>query len=303
MDLNLFVTFAAVAEAGSYSRAAEKLGISKALASRHVSALEAALGLKLINRSTRAVKLTDAGSLFHQRCSEILATARDAVQEVSDLRVRPAGLLRISSAISFGRLHLVPALARFSARYPELRFSLELNQDFADLMTSSADVVVRAADEPRLLSYVARPLAPQRWVLCATPDYLARHGAPATPQALPAHPCILYTSNTRREWALRSAAGEAVVRVGGPLDCSSADGIVEAALAHMGIAAAPTVSVAHHLAAGRLVRVLPGWELPPRTLYAAWLPNLLAAPTVNLLVQFLQDEFGDAPPWDRQIGL
>ncbi len=303
LNLNALVTFATIADTGSFSAAAEKLDVSKALVTKHLADLERLLGVKLMHRTTRKLGLTAAGSVFYDRCKHVIAEAESAVHEVEQFRHAPGGHIRISAAIAFGRLHLLPALTRFLHAHPDVTAEVHLTDRFADLVTGGEDLVIRSADIPRLRTLVARRLAPWRWVLCASPDYLATHPAPAVPQDLTLHNCLLYCSNSRGEWQFRQGAKEETVRVHGSFRANNADGILQAVRGGLGVAALPTMAAADDLVAGRLVRLLPQHELPAGVLYAAYLPNPTMSQCVQTLVRFLVDEFGDAPPWDRRLGM
>ncbi|WP_144629837.1 LysR family transcriptional regulator [Bordetella genomosp. 13] len=298
LDLNEFLTFSVIADTKSFSRAAEKLGISKALASKHVADLEHALGVKLLHRTTRKLGLTAAGEVFHERCRQLLAHAEDARREMERFRSAPGGHIRISSAMTFGRRHLLPAVARFLTRYPDVSIDVDLSQQFPDLVTGGADIVIRQVQEPVLLSLVARRLAPMRFVACASPAYLARHPAPETPADLAAHNCLVYFVNARGEWNFVGPEGECAVKPKGNFKANTADAVVQAALGGLGIAVVPTFAAGQALRDGALQRVLPGYRLPERALYAAYLPNPTMAHCTKLFLDFLVGEFGDAPYWD-----
>jgi LysR family transcriptional regulator for bpeEF and oprC len=301
LNLNEFVTFATIVEAGSFAGGAEKLGISKALATKHIADLEQALGVRLMHRTTRKLGLTAAGAIFHERCKQLLAQAEHAVHEVEQFRTAPGGHIKVSAAIAFGRLHVVPLVARFLALHPQVSIELNLTDRFADLVTSGEDVVIRTADEPRLLSLVARPLAPWRWILCAAPEYLARHGTPDTPDALGAHNCILYCSNTDSAWKFSGSDGEHTVQVRGNFKANTADAVLQATLQGLGIAAITTMAAAQEVRAGRLVRLLPEYRLPEGMMYASWLPNPTRAQCVQTFIHFLEAEFGKEPYWERGL--
>ena len=298
LDLNEFVTFATVTDTGSFSRAAEKLEISKALVSKHIGDLEHSLGVKLLNRTTRKVGLTAAGAVFYERCRQLIAHADIARQELERFRKTPGGTIKVSSAISFGRLHLVPAIARFLEKYPDISVELDLTDRFADLITSGADVVIRSAEQPRLLSLVARKVAPLRFLMCATPAYLARHPTPRTPSDLAQHNCLVYSTNARSEWIFDGPDGQEVVRVKGNYRANNADGVLQGTLLGLGVAAIPSMAAGEHIRAGRLVRMLPQHRLPEKTLYAAYLPNPTMAQCVQTFVHFLVERFGEHPSWD-----
>jgi DNA-binding transcriptional LysR family regulator len=302
VNLNEFVTFVSIAEAGSFSLAAEKLGISKALATKHVAELEHSLGVKLLHRNTRRIGLTAAGEMFLERCKQLLAQAEAAVHDLEKFRSSPVGHVKVSSAMAFGRIHLVPLIARFLEANPGISVELHLTDRFADLVTSGEDVVIRTAAEPRLLSLVAKPLAPWRWILCAAPSYLERHGSPQQPQELVAHNCIVYSSNVDGIWRFSGAVGEESVRVRGNFKANNADGVLQATLQGLGIAAITTMAAAGEVRAGRLVRLLPEWQLPNGVLYAAHLPNPTMPLCVRTFIQFLQSELGETPYWDEGLG-
>jgi len=298
-NLNEFVTFAAVMEEGGFSRAAEKLGVSKGLVSKHISDLEESLGVKLINRTTRKIGLTAAGVIFHEHCQQIMAHAQGARYELEQFRNNLGGVIRVSSAIAFGRLHLISAIAKFQRQNPDVSIELDLSKDFADLVSGAADVVIRTAEEPRLLSLVARKLASLRWIVCATPDYLRENPVDTRIEALSAHNCILYTSNTKGEWQFRRKAEVRNVRVKGNFKANNADGVLQAVLENLGVAILPTMAVSGYLESGQLVRLFPEYQLPEKILYAAYLPNPTMSRCVQSFVRFLSTEFGENPSWDQ----
>ena len=299
LKLNEFVTFAAIADARSFSTAADQLGISKALATKHVADLEQSLGVKLMHRTTRKIGLTTAGNVFFERCKHLIAQAEGAVHELEQFRSSAGGHIKVSAAIAFGRLRLVPLIARFLDTHPDISIELHLTDRFADLVTGGVDVVIRTADEPRLLSLVARKLVPWRSVLCAAPSYLKHRRAPRTPQDVALHNCILYCSNTESEWRFTGARGEEVVAVKGNFKANNADGVMQATLSGLGIAAITTVAAAEEIQAGRLVRLLPDYRMPEGFLYASYLPNPTMAQCVQTFVRFLEAEFSGEPPWER----
>lgn len=301
LNLNEFVTFVTVTDAGSFSNAAEKLDVSKALVSKHIGDLERSLGVKLLHRTTRKLGLTAAGAVFYERCRELIDHVDNARSQLERFRQAPGGVVRISAALCFGRLHLVPAIARFVKRHPEVSIEINLTDKFVDLITTGADVVIRSAEEPRLLSLVARKLAPLRWILCAAPAYLEEHGTPRRPRDLAAHNCLVYCRNTRGEWTFDGPQGAETARVRGNYRANNADGVLEGVLQNLGIAALPTMAVSSHLRDGRLVQLLPEYRLPEQAVYAAYLPNPTIAHAVQTFIRFLEEEFGEQPYWDAGI--
>lgn len=300
-DLNVLATFVAVVKANSFTAAADRCGISKALVSRHVQELEKSLGVKLLNRSTRKLGLTQAGERFYERCSRIVSDAEEAVRDVEELSRGSHGLIRISTAITFGRMHLLPAVHEFLARNPSIQIDVTLSERFADLISGNADLVVRLAEEPRLSNLVARRLAPARWVVVASPGYIAAHGTPRVPRDLLNCSCLVYDKPKSSEWRFKGREGEVSVKVSGNLRANVADGLVDAAIAGIGVAALPSFAASEHIVAGRLVELLSDYVLPDSTLYAVFLPDRRLPERIRSFVQFLADRFAPEPSWDRPL--
>jgi len=294
-DLNALATFVAVVDTGSFTVAADRCGISKALASRHIQELEESLGVKLLNRSTRKLGLTLAGERFYERCARIVADAGDAVRDVEELSRGSHGLIRISTAITFGRLHLLPAVSEFLALNRSIQIDVTLSERFADLISGNADLVVRLAEEPRLSNLVARRLAPCRWIVVASPAYLA------APRDLLACNCLVYDRPKGNEWRFRGREGELTVNVSGNLRANVAEGLVDAAVAGVGIAVLPSFAASEHIVAGRLVQLFPEYTLPQSTLYAVFLPDRRLPERLRNFVQFLAERFADEPYWDQPL--
>ncbi|MFM0742189.1 LysR family transcriptional regulator [Paraburkholderia xenovorans] len=297
-DLNALATFVAVVNANSFSLAAERCGISRALVSKHIQMLEASLGVKLLNRTTRRLGLTQPGERFYERCLGVLEAADGAVRDIEDVAHGPRGLIRVSTAISFGRLHLLPAIAAFLEANPLIQVEVTLSENFADLISGGADLVVRMADEPRLSNLVARKLAPVRQILVASPGYLASVGTLQSPDDLLRCNCLLYIDGAREAWRFQGQTGAMEIKVSGNLRASNADGIAEAALAGVGIGMLPTFAVGHHLKAGRLVSVLEHYRLPERTLYAVFVPDRHLPQRIRTFVDFISERFSTGPYWD-----
>ena len=291
-DLNALATFVAVVKANSFTQAADNCGISKALVTRHIQDLEVSLGVKLLNRSTRKIGLTQAGERFYDRCARIVTEADEAVRDVEQLSRGSHGLIRISTAITFGRMHLLPAVNEFLALNPSIQIDVNLSERFADLISGNADLVVRLAEEPRLSNLVARRLAPARWVVVASPDYISRHGVPVTPRDLLEANCLVYDRPKGSEWRFK---------VSGNLRSNVAEGLLDAAMTGLGIAALPSFAVGPYVASGQLVELLSDYALPESTLYAVFLPDRRLPERIRTFVQFMADRFSPEPNWDRQL--
>src|SRR5215813_14519226 len=193
INLTELAIFAQVVESKSFSAAAEQLGLSKSAVSKYITRLEACLGARLLYRTTRHVSLTEAGTALYEHCTRILAGLQEAEVEVARLHEAPRGLLKMNAHASFGALHLVPAIAEFMTRYPEVQVDLTLNNQVVHPIEEGVDLTIRAASSLPDSTLMARRLAPNRVVVCATPDYFTRRGVPQTPEELRQHNCLIYT--------------------------------------------------------------------------------------------------------------
>ncbi len=300
--LDAMAVFARVVEAESFSGAARALGLSKSAVSKQVSRLEDRLGLRLLNRTTRRLSLTEAGAAFYQGCRRVVAEAEAAEQAVTHLAGAPRGRLRVNAPMSFGVRHVSPALPEFLGRYPELAIDLTLNDRMVDLVEEGFDVGVRIAQLADS-SLVARHLAPNRSVLSAAPAYLDVRGAPRDIDELEDHACLIYSYQATGEtWRLTGPGGARRLNVSGPFKVNNGDAILAAALGGLGIALLPCFICGDDLRAGRLVRVLPDWGLASDSAVSAVYPAARhLSPKVRVFVDFLVERFGDKPYWDEAI--
>lgn len=291
--------FARVAEARSFSEAARRLRSSKSVVSRHVSALEAELGARLFHRTTRSLTLTEVGEGYYQKVARILADMDEANRSVSQLQAAPRGRLRVNAPMSFGFLHLAPAIPDFLNRYPEIEVDMTMNDRFVDLVDEGFDVAVRIA---RLAdsSLVARKLAPMRRVVCASPAYLAAHGTPVSPDDLKGHDCLCYSNLTlSEEWRFVAADGRPwPVEVQGRLRTNNGDALRVAALKGLGVINQPSFIVGGDLQSGTLVSVLTEFTPQDSAVHAVYPHSRHLSPKVRAFVDFLADRFGPRPYWD-----
>ena len=290
--------FARVVDDGGFSAAARRLGLSKSAVSKQVAALEDRLGARLLNRTTRRMSLTEAGSALIERCRRVLAEAEAAEDAVGMLQGAPAGVLRVAAPMTFGTMHLAPAIPDFLERHPGVSIDLSLNDRMIDLVEEGFDVAVRIA---RLAdsSLMARKLAPMRRIMAASPDYLARRGVPARLADLAGHDCLSYSYiATGDEWSFTGPDGEQSVRPSGRLRANNGEVLRAAALAGTGIATMPTFIAGPDLAAGRLVRVLPDYDNCSGAIYAVWPSDRHPSPKLRAFVDFLAERFGPSPYWE-----
>ena len=291
--------FVRVAEAQSFSESARRLRSSKSAVSRNVGALESELGVRLFHRTTRSLTLTEAGRGYFERATRILADLEEANLAVSQLQSAPRGRLRVSAPMSFGFLHLAPALPDFLARYPEVAVDLAMNDRFVDLIDEGFDVAVRigAMEDSSL---IARRLAPIRRVVCASPAYFEARGLPLSPEDLKGHEC-LFNSNiaSSQEWRFTAPDGKSwPVEVKGRLSANNGDALRAAALQGLGIVNLPTFIVGGDLQAGALVTALDEFISQDMAMSAVYPHSRHLSPKVRAFVDFLADCFGPRPYWD-----
>lgn len=297
-SLTAMRVFVEVADRGSLTGAAERLGLSRAMVSRHLASLEQWLGTRLLHRTTRRVGLSDAGEQVLPRCRRMLEMA-DEVQALGGAqRGEPAGRLRITTSPSFAQAQLAAAVAAFQARYERVEIDLLAIDRPVNLADERIDLAVRITNTLDD-AFVARRLATCRSVLCASPAYLARCGTPSTAEELKAHNCLTHAFGSRAEYRLRHAGQLLSIPVGGTLFSNETAVLRAAALAGAGIAMLPTYYVHEDLGFGALIELLPSCEPEPLGIHAVYLTRRHQPRALRLLIEFLAERFGDeVPPWD-----
>lgn len=295
--------FVAVVEEGSFTAAAERLGLSKSAASKHVSALEDRLGARLLNRTTRRLSLTEVGRAYFERCRTVLEEIEAAERSVTDLSDTPRGTLRINAPMSFGVKHLAPALAEFQGVYPDLRTDVSLNDRQVDLIDEGYDLAIRIAELPDS-SLIARRLSSCRRITCASPEYLVQHGRPEHPRDLASHRLLAYSYLANPRELRYSVEGEDFhVELD---DCSASanngDFLASMAAAGLGILMTPSFIVGDHIRDGRLVPILCDFEAEPIAIYAIYPHSRHLSVKVRLFIDYLSSRFRDPPPWDEGVG-
>jgi DNA-binding transcriptional LysR family regulator len=292
--LGTMESFVRVVRSGSFTIAASQLGLSRALVSRHISALEERLGVKLINRSTRSLNLTDEGRGYLTFCERTLGDIEASERAIGRTRSEPAGTLKLAAPKSFGTTHVADAAIAFARVQPRLQVSLIL-EDVSfrrpyDFVERGLDMALRISSQ-RNSSLIERPIAALDWVACAAPAYLARAGRLAAPADLAAHACLVHVNVTPQDriWRFEGPKGRVAVKVAGSFFSNSALTLRKAALAGLGVALVPRYAVADVLAAGALVAILPRFKVASRPLFAVY-PRAAAVPQkVQVFVDFLTD--------------
>jgi DNA-binding transcriptional LysR family regulator len=289
--------FTAVVDAGSFAGAADKLDLSRGMATRYVAKLEEHLGVRLLQRTTRKLSLTEAGNDYNERAIQVLAMIAEAESSVAQEAAVPRGILRVSSSNAFGARHLGQAITEYLQKYPDVRVDVTLNDRVVDLVEEGFDVAIRVATEidPGL---VARKLARSRLVVCASPGYLKKHGVPKVPEDLVKHQCLTYAYvSSPNEWRFSREGVEQKVLVSGGLCGNSGDILRSAAIEGLGVTLQPDFLIYETLRERKLVRVLSEWETDELTVFAVYPNRKFLPPKVRSFIDFLVDRFGPEPYW------
>lgn len=290
-------TFVKVVELGSFTRAAEALGQSRTMATMHVARLEEGLGVRLLNRTTRRLSLTEPGTAYYERCSALLAEIESLEQSLEAMTERPRGVVKLSAPVSFGAHHLAPPLAEYLARYPEVRLDVNLNDRTVDLVEEGYDLAIRIG---RLgdSSLVARRIATTRMLVCTSPAYLERRGAPVTPADLASHDCLGYTySGSGGVWTFDGPRGTEEVRVRAETVANNGDLLSVLAARGHGIVLMPAFMAPAHLETGALVEVLPGYTAGELGIFAVYPSRKYLSAKVRTLVEYLIEYFSTRAHW------
>ena len=291
--------FAAVMETGSFAQAARRLGTSSGQASKLVSRLEADLGVRLLNRTTRALSPTEVGQAYYERIRAVIEELDALGEAVKNRSGSVSGRLKLTAPLSFGTKQLVPALVAFASRYPDVSLEVAFSDRLANLVDEGFDAAVRIGHQSDA-STVVRKLCESRIVVVASPAYLSAHGTPATPDALAAHDCVVDTNfKDRDSWHFGIAAKAVTVNVRGRIHLSNADACVAAAEAGLGITQVPSFVAGDAIHAGRLVPLLRGCEPPAVPVQVVYPPGRHLALKVRALVDFLAERFRGEPEWDK----
>jgi DNA-binding transcriptional LysR family regulator len=291
--------FTKVVATGCLSAAARDLGVSTAVVSRRLAALEGRLGVRLVNRTTRRLALTDEGASYHEACARILSEVEDADAAAAARRVEPQGILRVALPASFGHKHIAPLIPPFAQRYPKIQLALSLSDRTVNMIEEGYDLAIRIG-ELEDSSLAARKLAPNRRVVCASPAYLKTHAAPRTPEDLTQHNCLT-TTDLQMNWEYKAPDGRrGAVRVTGKYACDNWEVLREWALAGLGVALKSTWDVRLQLEDGSLVALLPGYDFGTDVAIYAVYPHRRYLPAkTRVFIDYLAESFGPEPYWDQ----
>ena len=292
-QLNALKIFRTVVEIGSFSGAAQRLNMSKSAVSKHVTALEHHLGIQLLNRTTRKLSLTEAGDTYLARTSRLLDELAEADDAAREALAAPRGNLRVSAPVTFGLMHVRPLLGAFLKTFEHVTLDLNLDDRFVDLIKERFDVALRIGDLVDS-SLRAKKLAETTLIICASPDYLSRHGTPQSPTDLLEHTCLSYKgSNSSRTWQIGSHS----IRVSGPISASNGDILMACACDGHGLVYLPSFMVGEALKQGKLVRVLPDQETQLLGIYAVYPPTPYVPAATRVFIDHLAAAFSGSDIW------
>ena len=298
-NLTGMMVFAQVVQSGSFSGAADVLGMSKSSVSKKVTYLEDRLGVRLLNRTTRKLSLTEIGQVFFERCERIMNEAEEAELAITRLQEEPRGHLKISAPMSFGIMHLGKPLATFLEKYDDLSVDVILNDRFVDIVDEGFDMAIRIGRLPDS-SLIAKKIGRSRRVVAASPAYWDKHGRPTHPRELVQHKTFSYTlARDAGYWGFRENGKELPIKIDGYIKVNNGNLVHDMMLAGAGVGISPAFIVGRELANGKLEAVLEDFEDEPINIYAVYPHNRHLSAKVRLFVDFLKDWFDRCPSWDK----
>ena len=291
--------FSAVAKNGSFSKAAKKLSISKAMVSKHIKNLENSLSVRLFNRTTRKLNLTDAGSSYYEKVNIILSEIDETESAISQLNSEPKGKLKVMAQPSFGAFHLSRALSLYLKKYTEVTVNLELSHRIPDLVEENIDLAFHVGELNDSM-YVSRRIASARRVICASPEYIKKNGMPKKPEDLLNHNCLIYMPrNDMGKWDFLDKGKRKKIKVTGDIQCNSGDALRVASIQSRGITQLPTYMVGLDIQAGRLEAVLEDFEPEKQPIYAIYNHRKYVSAKIKTFIDFIYDLYQPEPYWNE----
>lgn len=298
-DITDWKVFTRAAELNNLSAAGRDLRMSSAVISNRIAKLEQQLGVRLLNRTTRRVSLTDEGQLFYDRSIKILQEIEELEQDVGARRESPRGSLAISAPAGFGKKHIAPFLPAFVDRHPDLEVKLRLTDHLVDLIHEGADIAIRIADLKNY-SFIARKLASNTRAIVASPDYLKRHGTPKAPEDLLDHECLLlrFPGSQQFQWTLEGPERTVTLPVSGRIDSDNGEVLLNWCRDGAGISLKSMWEVGADLKSGRLIAILPEWKPLAHAIYALYPHSQLLPPRARAFIDFFAEIYGPRPYWE-----
>jgi len=299
-QLTALKIFVNVAEFGSFSAAADRMGVSRAAASKQVSQLESMLGGRLLNRTTRRVSLTESGRLYFERCREILGNLEEADNVVAGLAQEPRGNLRISVPTNFAAGHLLPLVAEFMSTYPEVRVEMICGERLVDIVDEGFDLAIRMT-KLNDSSLIARRLAKVGHVVVASPEYLAKNSIPRIPDDLAKLDCLMYSNRSSDVWPFTKGGMDYSVKVNYVFATNNPDTLLAAAVSGLGVALIPTFVAGEAIRQGKLTSLLQDFKSLRMELYAVYSSRRFLPAKIRVFVDFLSKKITDPPYWEQGL--
>lgn len=285
--------FCRVASCGNFSHAARELGISPAMVTKHIAALEDLLSIRLLNRTTRKVSMTEAGESYLRLCQNLLSDIEEGEASLSQLSHHPSGTLKLTAPIDFGVLRLAPAIANYLNRFPDVRIDINYQDRKVNLVEEGFDLAIRIGALPDS-SLVAVPLMKHHLVCCASPAYLEQYGQPQHPTELRQHNCLTYSySSTNNEWHFRNAEESCAIKVSGRLNANNGRAMVAAATLGVGIILKPQFMVQDYIATGELVPILEDYEQSHSDVFAVYPHRRFLPAKMRSFIDYLKEYFAE----------
>ncbi|EPM4290962.1 LysR family transcriptional regulator [Vibrio fluvialis] len=297
------VMFAALIKHQSFTAAARNLGVSVSHVSKQLAQLEASVGIKLVQRTTRSFTVTEAGESFYRHCEQLVDLVSDADNELINQREEVSGLLRLGLSQSFGSLHVLPALEELRQQYPNLQVEVHLFDYKIDMLSEGLDLWI-TSNEHLPEGYIAQRLADCKFVVAASPDYLLHHSTPQTPNDLLEHNCLIYRSWDRdyTRWAFRNREQQLSIKVSGNYSVDLAEAVRDAAVSGWGIAYLATYLIRDEFRSGKLIQLLPDWQASQNMPFYAVYPSRQHLPKkTSAVIEFLKQKIGEPCYWDTQL--
>lgn len=291
--------FVAAVKAGSFTAAAASLGVTRSAVGKSIARLEARMGVRLLNRTTRTLSPTDEGQIAYERCRQILEDLDEVDATMAQRRGRPSGTLRLTAPLSFGQRHILPLLDAYLKQWPELRADIRFTDRFIDLIDEGLDIAVRIGGTGDDSQLSARTVGWQQFVTCASPDYLSRRGVPAAPPDLAGHDTISFLSGERpNAWRYQTPQGPYLWEQPGRLNIDSSEAMREAAIAGFGLLHLPTYITGNDLRAGTLIEVLRDFRAPPDPIRVLYPSKRHLSPRIRAFIDLLVERWKHAVPWE-----
>jgi DNA-binding transcriptional LysR family regulator len=300
-NINDIATFVAVVKAGSFTIAGKQLGLTRSAVGKSIVRLEERLKVRLLNRTPRSLSLTDDGTLFYSRCTQILDDLEEAESAMAARSAVPTGALRLSVPTALGHRHVMPVLESFLKAWPAVSAEVGFTDRFVDLINEGVDIALRIGEPRDDSRLITRTIAQQRLLACASPDYLEINGVPLVPGDLSDHVCLFFmTLGQPQPWQFNDTATPQYSGTG-RLEMDSAEALVAAAVNGVGIVNMPTYLLDEHVRAGRLIPLLEAYARPAQPIRVVYPTRRHLSPKVRLFIDLLTETWGEIPPWERDL--